>query len=79
MTDKAVLEMRFQIPADVAAPMFGMTKRFFLEHAREDKCLQVPKPHFDSHRVVTFKTKDIADALGADVNEVAEVAAALAA
>ena len=79
MTDKAVLEMRFQIPADVAAPLFQMSKRFFLEQARADSCPEVPKPHFDSHRVVTFKTKDIAEALGVDVSEVAEVAAALAA
>ena len=79
MNKKSVTEMSLMIPLDTAAQIFHMDRRYLLEKARNKKCKHIPEPRIDVPHFIRFGTKDIADALGLEVGEVAEVAAALAA
>ncbi|MGR3813530.1 MAG: hypothetical protein ACU0AU_05520 [Cognatishimia activa] len=79
MNEKSVTEMSLMIPLDTAAQIFHMDRRYFLEKARKKECKHIPEPRVDVPHFIRFGTKDIADALGLEVGEVAEVAAALAA
>ena len=79
MNEKLVKEMSLMIPLDTAAQIHHMDRRYFLEKARNKKCTDIPAPRVDVPHFIRFGTKDIADNLGLEVGEVAEIAAALAA
>ncbi|NQY58696.1 hypothetical protein [Cognatishimia sp.] len=79
MNEKSVTEMSLMIPLDITAKIFHMERRYLLEKARKKECTYIPQPRVDVPHFIRFGTKDIADALGLEVGEVAEFAAALAA